>query len=73
VLKDPRAKSLAEKLRDPWLQLRRLEAHAPDPKRFPAWDEPLRAADARRGRDVFDDIVKEDRSVLEILAPAIRS
>ncbi|HZE97616.1 MAG TPA: DUF1592 domain-containing protein [Planctomycetota bacterium] len=67
MLKDPRAKSLAENFAIQWLQLRRLEAHAPDPKRFPAWDEPLRAAMHDEAAMLFDDIVKEDRSVLEIL------
>src|SRR5262249_4982238 len=44
MLKDPRAKTLAENFAIQWLQLRRLEAHTPDPKRFPKWDEALRAA-----------------------------
>jgi hypothetical protein len=67
MLKDPKAKSLAENFAIQWLQLRRLEAQAPDPKRFPAWDEPLRAAMHDEAALLFDDIVREDLPVLDLL------
>jgi mono/diheme cytochrome c family protein len=67
LLKDPKAKSLAENFAIQWLQLRRLEAHAPDPKRFPTWDEPLRAAMHDEAALLFDEIVRQDLSVLELL------
>src|SRR5204863_4713114 len=67
MLKDPKARSLAENFAIQWLQLRRLETQAPDPKRFPAWDEKLRAAMHDEAVLLFDEIVREDRSVLELL------
>jgi hypothetical protein len=67
MLKDPRARSLAENFAIQWLQLRRLETQAPDPKRFPAWDEALRAAMHEEALLLFDEVVREDKSVLELL------
>ena len=67
MLKDPKARSLAENFAIQWLQLRRLEAQAPDPKRFPMWDEPLRDAMHDEAALLFDEIVRDDLSVLELL------
>jgi hypothetical protein len=67
MLKDPKARSLAENFAIQWLQLRRLETQAPDPKRFPSWDEPLRAAMHDEAVLLFEEIVREDKSVLELL------
>jgi mono/diheme cytochrome c family protein len=67
MLQDPKAKSLAENFAIQWLQLRRLETQAPDPKRFPGWDEKLRAAMHDEAVLLFDEIVRNDRSVLELL------
>lgn len=67
MLKDPKAKSLAENFAIQWLQLRRLETQAPDPKRFPSWDEALRTAMHDEAVLLFDDVVREDRSVLDLL------
>ena len=68
MLKDPRARSLAENFAVQWLQLRRLETHAPDPKRFPGWDEALRRALLDEAVLLFDEIVREDRPVTELLS-----
>src|SRR5436190_6959381 len=67
MLKDPKAQSLAENFAIQWLQLRRLETQAPDPKRFPQWDEKLRAAMHDEAVLLFEEIVREDKSVLELL------
>jgi hypothetical protein len=67
MLKDPKARSLAENFAIQWLQLRRLETQAPDPKRFPSWDEKLRTAMHDEAVLLFEEIVREDRSVLELL------
>ncbi len=67
MLKDPKARSLAENFAIQWLQLRRLETQAPDPKRFPRWDEKLRAAMHDEAVLLFDEILREDKSVLELL------
>jgi hypothetical protein len=67
MLGDARARALAENFAIQWLQLRRLEAHQPDPKRFPAFDEPLRKAMLEEAVLLFDAVVREDRSVLDLL------
>lgn len=67
MLRDPRARALSENFALQWLQLRRLEIHAPDPKRFPAFTEKLREAMRREVELFFDEIVREDRSVLTLL------
>jgi hypothetical protein len=67
MLKDPRARSLAENFAIQWLQLRRLETQAPDPKRFPTWDEKLRAAMHDEAVLLFDEIVRGDKSVVELI------
>ena len=67
MLRDPKARSLAENFAIQWLQLRRLETQSPDPKRFPSWDEKLRAAMHDEAVLLFDEVVREDRSVLELL------
>src|SRR5439155_15776271 len=50
-----------------WLQLRRLESQAPDPQRFPAWDEKLRAAMHDEAVLLFEEIVRDDKSILDLL------
>jgi hypothetical protein len=67
MLRDPRARSLAENFAVQWLQLRRLETHVADPKRFPAFDEKLREAFRREVELLFDEVVREDRNVLTLL------
>jgi len=67
MLRDPKSRSLAENFAIQWLQLRRLESHAPDPKRFPGWDEALRGAMHDEAVLLFDEVVREDRDILELL------
>jgi mono/diheme cytochrome c family protein len=67
MLRDPRARSLAENFAVQWLQLRRLETHAPDPKRFPSFDEKLRKAMLEEAVELFHEIVREDRPVTELV------
>jgi hypothetical protein len=67
MLRDPRARALAENFAGQRLQTRDLDAAAPDPARFPQFDEPLRAAMKRETELFFEHVVREDRSVLEFL------
>ena len=50
-----------------WLNLRRLPDVAPDLKRFPDFDGTLRHALRRETELFFESILREDRSVLELL------
>jgi hypothetical protein len=67
MLKDPKAKALTENFALQWLQLRRLSAFAPDAKLFPHFNEPLRAAMLKETELFFDAVVKEDRSILDLI------
>lgn len=67
MLKDPRASALAENFAPQWLQVRRLEEIHFDPKLFPAYDARLREDMIREVVLFFDAIVREDRSILDLL------
>ena len=69
MLKDPRATgSLVDQFAMQWLQLKRLELVAPDVKLFPEFNGFLRRAMLTETRMFLEAIVKEDRSLLELLA-----
>ncbi len=67
MLRDPKSQALVENFAGQWLQLRMLKAVAPDAGRFPAFDDGLRAAMIRETELFFAGIVRENRSVLELL------
>src|SRR5262249_45319160 len=67
MLKDPKARALVENFADQWVQVRNLKTIAPDPKTFPDFDEPLRAAMLKETELFFKAILDEDRSVLDFL------
>lgn len=67
MLKDSRSKALTENFAMQWLQLRRLKTHTPDPKLFPKFDDRLRASMLKETELFFDAIVREDRSILDLV------
>ncbi|MDB5344044.1 MAG: hypothetical protein JWP89_2421 [Schlesneria sp.] len=67
MLASPRSKALVDNFAMQWLQLKRLKTYAPDPKLFPSFNEQLRNAMAKETELFFESIVREDRSVLELL------
>jgi hypothetical protein len=67
MLRDPKSRALAENFAGQWLRTRGLRELTPDPARFPDFDEPLREAMIRETELVFDAVVREDRSVLDLL------
>ncbi len=67
MLKDPRAESLTTNFAMQWLQLQRLQTFAPDSKLFPGFDERLRRAMSRETELFFGEIVRENRSVLDLI------
>ncbi len=67
LLRDPKSAALAEHFAGQWLQTRALKEFTPDPARFPQFDEPLRQALLRETELFFDHLVREDRSVRELL------
>jgi Protein of unknown function (DUF1592)/Protein of unknown function (DUF1588)/Protein of unknown function (DUF1585)/Protein of unknown function (DUF1587)/Protein of unknown function (DUF1595) len=67
MLKDPRAEALATNFAGQWLNLRGLGSSGPLPMVYPDFDDPLRQAMRREVELLFDDIVRQDRSVLDLL------
>jgi len=67
MLSDPKSKALVENFAGQWLQLRNLDLATPDKSQFPAFDDDLRRAMRTESEMFFNAIVREDRSVLELL------
>lgn len=67
MLKDPKATALVENFVMQWLQLQPLSKVQPDTKRFPSFNEQLRIAMKKETELFFGELVREDRSVLDIL------
>ncbi|CAN5450578.1 hypothetical protein BH23VER1_BH23VER1_03930 [soil metagenome] len=68
LLADPRAGSLVENFAGQWLYLRNLESFTPDGRLYPDFDDNLRQALRRETELLVDEVVREDRSVLDLLA-----
>ena len=67
MLADPRAETLTSNFAGQWLHLRNLETATPNLRRFPDFDDNLRQAFRRETELLFDSVVGEDRSVLDLL------
>jgi mono/diheme cytochrome c family protein len=67
LLDDPRADSLVTNFAGQWLYIRNLEQQKPDPDIFPEFDESLRQSFRHETELFFQNIVREDRSVMELL------
>ena len=67
MLADRRSEAFVTNFTGQWLNLRRLPDVTPDLKRFPDFDETLRRALRRETELFFESILREDRSVLELL------
>ena len=67
LLDDPRADSLVSNFAGQWLYIRNLEQQKPDPDIFPEFDESLRQSFQHETELFFQNIVREDRSVMELL------
>jgi hypothetical protein len=67
MLADPRAHSMASNFADQWLYLRNLDSLTPDSRLFVDFDDNLRQAFRRETELFFESVLREDRSVLELL------
>ncbi|MDP6582852.1 MAG: DUF1592 domain-containing protein, partial [Vicinamibacterales bacterium] len=67
MLADPKARALGENFGGQWLQLRNVADWAPDPERFEQFDEALRYAFQRETELFLESLIREDRSVLELI------
>ena len=67
MLADPRSMSLVTNFASQWLHLRNLDAITPDMRLFPDFDDNLRQAFRRETELLFDSVLHEDRSILDLL------
>ena len=67
MLDDERSTALVENFASQWLVVRNLREISPDPDVFPEFDENLRAAMQRETELFIEHIIRQDRSVLELL------
>ena len=67
MLADSRAENLANNFAEQWLYLRNLESMTPDLRLFPDFDDNLRQAFRRETELHFETVLREDRSVLDLL------
>ena len=67
MLADDRAQSLVDNFATQWLYLRNLDAFTPDARSFPDFDHNLREALRDETRLFFASILREDRSVLDLI------
>jgi mono/diheme cytochrome c family protein len=67
MLLDPKIGRLVENFGGQWLQFRALESHQPDFYKFPKWDNYMRFSAEKETRMFFENLIREDRSVLDFL------
>jgi len=67
MLADPRADALSTRFAAQWLRLSDVERMLPDALLYPYYDRSLGDAFVRETELFFDSIVREDRSVLDLL------
>jgi hypothetical protein len=67
MLADERSQSLVSNFAGQWLYLRNLDSITPDMRLFPDFDDNLRQAMRRETELFFESIVREDRTVLDLI------
>ena len=68
MLADSRSQAIVDNFVGQWLFLRNVAALGPDPYKDPDFDESLRLALRRETELFFESLIREDRSVVELLA-----
>jgi hypothetical protein len=67
MLADPKARALVNNFAGQWLQLRNVRNIFPNSDAFPDFDDNLRKAFLEETNLFFESIIREDRSVLDLL------
>jgi mono/diheme cytochrome c family protein len=67
MLADSKSRALVDNFASQWLMLRNLKSHIPTPGDFPNFDNELRQAFRTETEMFVESIIKEDRSVLDLL------
>jgi hypothetical protein len=68
MLDDPRSRALVSNFAGQWLHLRNLSTVKPDPQLFSYFDESLRRSFQQETELFFESILRENRSVLDLLS-----
>ena len=68
MLRDRRSRALVDNFAGQWLLLRNIPTVQPDPILFPTFDENLRIAFQRESELFVESIMREDRSVVDLIA-----
>ncbi len=68
MLADSRSRTLVSNFASQWLHLRNLASITPDMRLFPDFDDNLRQAFRRETELFFESILREDRSILDLLS-----
>jgi len=67
MLADPKSKTLIDNFAEQWLHLRNLKNSNPDLQVFPDFDDNLRQSMKEETELLFDSIMREDRSAMDLL------
>lgn len=67
MLKSEKSAAFVRSFAGQWLTIRKLEELSPDPQTFPEFDHELRSAMIRETELFFEAIVREDRSIFDLL------
>jgi len=67
MLADGKAQAFVEGFAGQWLQFRGLESASPDRERYPDFDNNLRLSMRRETELFFESLVREDRSILDLI------
>ena len=67
MLADSRSRSLVTNFAEQWLYLRNLDSAHPDMRAFPDFDDNLRQAMRQETEMFFESVMREDRSILDLL------
>jgi hypothetical protein len=68
MLADPRAEALSSRFAAQWLRLQDVEKVRPDPNFYPNFDENIAEAMRTETKMFFESLVREDRSLLDLLS-----
>ena len=67
MLADPKSETLVNNFATQWLELKNLEKLNPGEEQYPEFDEPLRTAMRKETESFIRSILREDRSVLDMI------
>ena len=67
MLADPRSQALVDNFAGQWLHIRNVESFQPSPELLFHFDDNLRVAFERETKMFFESIIRENRSVLDLL------